>query len=192
MLRELRTAVVAIVVCTVALGVLYPLAMTAVGQTVFANTADGSVIERDGTAVGSSLIGQDFGDDPRVFHGRPSVTDNNPSTTFFNNLGPNSADLAAQLREAAATYLEREGPMSPGLTLGTIPPDAVTASASGVDPHISVENAEIQARRVAAARGRDVGDVMRLIDDHTDHAFLGFTGEDGVNVLELNLALEGR
>ncbi|MTD46733.1 potassium-transporting ATPase subunit KdpC [Conexibacter sp. W3-3-2] len=192
MLKELRAAVVAIVVLTVLLGVGYPLAMTAVGQTVFPGKADGSLVERDDRVVGSSLIGQDHDGDPRFFQDRPSATGYAPSATFFNNLGPNSADLAAQLKEAAAAYLKRERPTSPGLTVGDIPPDAVTTSASGVDPHISPENAEIQARRVAAARGLPLATVMDLVADATDQAFLGFAGEDGVNVLELNLALEGR
>lgn len=191
MLRELRAAVVAIAVSTVVLGLGYPLAMTAVGQTVFPSRADGSLVrDADGRVVGSSLIGQDHEGDARFFQDRPSVTGYAPGATAFNNLGPNSRALADLLEENVAAYLEREGPTSPGLTAARIPPDAVTTSASGVDPHISPENAAIQARRVARARGLDAATLASLIDDHTDRAFLGFAGEDGVNVLELNIALE--
>lgn len=190
MLKELRVAIVAIAAFTMLLGLGYPLAMTAVGQTVFPSRADGSLVQRDGRVVGSTLIGQDHDGDRAFFQGRPSVTGYAPSATYFNNLGPNSQALADQLKEHVAAYLEREGPTSPGLTAARIPSDAVTTSASGVDPHISVANAEIQARRVAAARRLPVDAVLDLVEDHTDRAFLGFAGEDGVNVLELNLALE--
>lgn len=190
MLKEIRAAVVAIAVFTVVLGLGYPLAMTAVGQSVLSGTADGSVVERDGRPVGSRLIGQDHGGDERYFQGRPSATEYAPNATSFNNLGPNSQALADLLRENAAAYLEREGRSSPGLTVAEIPPDAVTTSASGVDPHISPRNAAIQARRVARVRGLAPDHVSDLVDAHTDGALLGFVGEDGVNVLELNLALD--
>jgi len=190
MLRELRAAGLAIIALTFAFGLAYPLALTGVGQALFADQADGSLVERDGVVVGSRLIGQDHEGDRRYFQGRPSVTGYAPSATFFNNLGPNSRALAVLLTKNVGAYLERERPTSPGLSAATIPSDAVTTSASGVDPHISAADAAIQVRRVARARGIDAGRLTDLIDEHTDSSFLGFAGEDGVNVLELNLALD--
>ena len=149
MMRELRTAAVAAVVLTVVLGLAYPLVMTGAAQVLFPNKADGSVIERDGRAVGSRLIGQDFSDDPSLFQSRPSVTEYSPTASFFNNQGPNQQDLADQLKGYVDDYLERERPYTPGLTAAGVPADAVTTSASGVDPHISEDNARIQANRVA-------------------------------------------
>ena len=190
MLRDLRAALVSIIALTVLLGLAYPLALTGAGQVVFPGAADGSLVRHDGVIVGSRLIGQDHDGAPRYFHGRPSVTGHAPSATSFNNLGPNSRALADLLRDNAAAYLKRELPANPGLSIADIPPDAVTTSASGVDPHISPQNARIQARRVAAARGLAPARVADLIHAHTDRAFLGFAGADGVNVLELNIALD--
>ena len=210
MRRDLITSLLAVVVFTVLLGLAYPLLTTGVAQVLFPNKADGSQIERDGEVVGSRLIGQDFqrpvrengrpvkdeeGNpvleaDPRYFQSRPSVTGYNPAGTFFNNLGPNSADLRDLFKENLATYLKRERAFNPGLTAEDVPPDAVQTAASGVDPHISVDNAEIQAGRVAEERGLDRARVLDLIDDNTDGRGLGVLGEPGVNVLELNLALD--
>lgn len=190
--RDLRAAVLAVLLATLALGVAYPLALTAVGRLAVPGRAEGSTLRADGRIVGSRLIGQRQPRDARFFRERPSATGNDPSATAFSNLGPTSADLAGRLRAAAVAYVRRERPTSPGLTVATVPVDAVTTSASGVDPHISVRNATIQARRVAAARRLPLATVTRLVRAHTDHAFLGFAGEDGVDVLELNLALEAR
>lgn len=190
MFRDLRAAVVSIIAVTVLCGLAYPLALTGAGQVVFPGAADGSLVHHDGIVVGSRLIGQDHEGAPRYFQGRPSVTGHAPSATSFNNLGPNSRALADLLRANVAAYLKREGPANPGLSPADIPPDAVTTSASGVDPHISPQNARIQARRVAAARGLDPARVAELVDAHTDRSFLGFAGADGVNVLELNIALD--
>ena len=161
--------------------------------------------------MGSRLIGQDFQKpvldrsgkpkedadgnpvleaDPRYFQSRPSVTGYNPAGTFFDNLGPNQKDLRDLFRENIAAYLKRERPYDPGLTASDVPVDAVTTSASGVDPHISEANARIQARRVAEVRGLAVARVNDLVDANTDGRQLGFLGEPGVNVLELNLALD--
>ena len=161
---------------------------------MFPGKADGSQVKRDGKVVGSSLIGQDFGKRPGYFQSRPSVTGYDPAGTYFDNLGPNSRDLRDLFRKNIAAYLRRERPYSPGLTAGDVPVDAVTTSASGVDPHISEANARIQARRVAQVRRLPVQRVDELIDENTDGRQLGFLGEPGVNVLELNLALdkEGR
>lgn len=185
MRKDILASVVGVVLITVLLGLVYPLAVTGISQVVMPGKANGSQIQRDGQTVGSELIGQDFGDDPRYFQSRPSATEYSADATFFNNLGPNQQDLADQLSDAAAAYAEREG-----VAVGDIPPDAVTTSASGVDPHISPENAEIQARRVARERGLSPDRVNDLIDEHTAGRALGFMGEPGVNVLTLNLALD--
>jgi potassium-transporting ATPase KdpC subunit len=190
MMRELRTAAVAAAVLTVLLGLAYPLVMTGAAQVLFPNKVDGSVIERDGRAVGSRLIGQDFSDDPSLFQSRPSVTEYSPDASFFNNQGPNQQDLANQLRGYVNDYLERERPYTPDLQAAEIPADAVTTSASGVDPHISEDNARIQANRVAAERDLPLEPVLELIDDHSSRPLLGLGGPKSINVLELNLALE--
>ena len=189
-MREIRAAAIALVVLSLVFGLAYPLAMTGVGQAVFGGAADGSIVERDGKAVGSKLIGQDFSRDLRYFQSRPSATKYSASATFFNNLGPNQQDLADALKANVKTYLDREKPTTPTLRAATIPSDAVTTSASGVDPDISEDNARIQANRVAERRGLDRARVLQLVDDHTSHPLLGLAGEGSVNVLELNLALD--
>jgi K+-transporting ATPase ATPase C chain len=209
--RDLASSVIAVLVLTVLFGLAYPLAMTGIGQVLFNDAANGSKIERDGETVGSSLIGQNYtrpaldpkGEpllgpggkpqreaDPAYFQGRPSVTGNNPSGTFFNNLGPNQKDLFELFEDNLAAYLALNAPGNPGLAAADVPNDAVQTSASGVDPHISPENAEIQANRVAVERDAPVADVLALVEDNTDGRALGILGEPGVNVLELNLALD--
>ncbi len=188
--KDLVTAAVAIFFLTLVLGVAYPLLTTGVAQLVFPGAASGSRIEQDGRIVGSKLIGQDFEGLPRYFQSRPSATEYSGSVTFFDNLGPNSRELSDFFAEQLATYLKRERPYEPGLRAGEVPVDAVTTSASGVDPHISLANARIQARRVAAVRELPPAAVLSLVDEHTDGRFLGLFGEPGVNVLELNLALD--
>jgi K+-transporting ATPase ATPase C chain len=195
MRKDLISSLVAVVVLTLALGIAYPLIVTGIGQVVFADRADGSRVERDGREVGSRLIGQAFVDADgapveRYFQSRPSVSDYNPAGTFFNNLGPNQAELRDLLAANADAYLGLEGPDNPGLTRSEIPPDAVTTSASSVDPHISPENARLQAARVARERGLQRDRVLELVEDNTAGRALGFMGEPGVNVLELNLALD--
>lgn len=189
MRRDLINSALAILVLTAIFGLAYPLATTGVAQVLWPNKADGSQVKRDGTTVGSRLIGQDFKGNPRYFQSRPSVTGYNPAGTFFNNLGPNSRDLKAIFDRNLARYLKRERPYNPGLTKGEVPPDAVQTTASGVDPQISQANARIQARRVAAVRGLGLKRVLALVEDNTDGRGLGLLGEPGVNVLELNLAL---
>ena len=192
MRRDLINSALAILVFTVLLGLAYPLLTTGVAQVAWPGKADGSQIERDGEAMGSRLIGQDFSGRgaARYFQSRPSVTDYSPNATFFNNLGPNNADLRALFEENLAAYLERERPFNPQLDAREVPPDAVQTSASGVDPHISPENAHIQAARVAEERGLELGRVLELVEENTDDRSLGVFGEPGVNVLELNLALD--
>jgi K+-transporting ATPase ATPase C chain len=188
--KDIRSAVVAIVVMTLVLGLVYPLAVTAIGQVAFRGAADGSTVKLDGKVVGSRLIGQDFAGRAQYVQSRPSVTGYAPDATFFNNRGPNQATLAVQQRRFVLDYLARERPYDPGLTAADVPADAATTSASGVDPHISLANARIQARRVAAVRRLPLARVRALIAEHTDGRFAGLLGEPGVNVLELNVALD--
>ena len=187
LMRQLRPAVVALAVFTVLCGVVYPLAATAIGQVAFNHRADGSLVERDGVVVGSELIGQPFSS-PQYFHPRPSAAGAgyDGSASSGSNLGPNSPDLLAAVSERVAAYralneLSADVP---------VPVDAVTASGSGLDPHISLANARLQARRVAAQRGLELADVLALSTDSTDGRPRGGLGEPGVNVLRLNLALD--
>ena len=191
MRRELVTSVLAIVVLTIGLGLVYPLAVTGVAQLAFPGRANGSKIERDGKLVGSRLIAQDFKGDSRYFQSRPSTaTDYNPVGSAFTNLGPNSKDARDTFAKSLAAYLERERPYDLGLTAAGVPVDAVTSSGSGVDRHISPANAAIQAHRIAAVRHLPLARVQQLISENTDGRSLGVLGEPGVNVLELNLALD--
>jgi len=185
-MRELKAAVIAIVAISLVFGLVYPLAMTGVSQVVGGGKADGSLVKLDGKVVGSKLIGQDFSRDLRYFQSRPSATDYSADATFFNNQGPNQKDLADQLRKNLRTYLRRERLSDPS----QVPADAVTTSASGVDPDISDANARIQARRVAQRRGLSRARVLDLVDEHMSKPLFGLAGQGSVNVLELNLALD--
>jgi K+-transporting ATPase ATPase C chain len=198
--RDLINSLLGIVVLTIVLGLAYPLVMTGISQVLFPNQADGSKVEVEGEVVGSKLIAQPFKReaergpglerDPAYFQPRPSITGYSPNVTYFNNLGPNNLTLSRYFANKAEAYLAREGEFTPGLELADVPVDAVTTSASGVDPHISEANAEIQANRVAEERGLALETVLDLIDEHTDGRALGVLGEPGVNVLELNIALD--
>lgn len=179
-MRELRTAVIAIVALTLVLGVAYPLVITGVSQVAFSEQADGD----------PELIGRDFSEVRGAFQSRPSVTGYSTTATFFNNLGPNQQDLADLLTDQVNAYLERERPFTPGLTAADVPADAATTSASGVDPHISAANARIQANRVAQERGLDRAEVLALIDDHSSRPLFGLGGPKSINVVALNAALE--
>jgi len=190
MRKDLTTSLIAVVVLTVVLGVAYPLAVTGISQVVFPGKANGSKVSVDGTVVGSSLIGQDFKGDPRYFQSRPSATGYAPDVTYFSNLGPNSVEARDAVRKNLAAYVAREKPFDRSLTKDRVPVDAVTESASGVDPHISQANAWIQAHRIAAVRRLPLAQVDSLISAHTDARFLGLLGEPGVNVLRLNIALD--
>ena len=194
MRRDLITAALALVFFTVLLGIAYPLVMTGVSQVVFPGRADGSLIERGGKVVGSKLLAQPAmmpggRRDPRYFQPRPSQTGYNAGGTFFSNRGPNQASARYFYRDQLAAYLKLNGPYNPGLSIAKVPGDAVTTSASGVDPHISPANARIQARRVAQVRGIPLARVNQLVDASTDGRFLGLLGEPGVNTTKLNEAL---
>jgi K+-transporting ATPase ATPase C chain len=188
--KDLTTAAIAIVVLTFLLGLAYPLLTTGVSQVLFSNAAGASTIEVDGKVVGSKLIGQDFRGERRYFQSRPSATEYSADVTYFNNLGPNDKELSEFSAEELHAYLARERRYDPGLSAAEVPVDAVTTSASGIDPHISEANARIQAHRVAAVRSLPLNRVLDLIGKHTDGRFLGLFGEPGVNVLLLNLALD--
>jgi potassium-transporting ATPase KdpC subunit len=190
MRRDLLNSLIAVVVLTVLFGLAYPLVFTGVAQVLFPGHANGSKVSVDGHVVGSRLIAQDFHGSPRYFQPRPSQTGYSPSVTFFSNAGPNSKDAKKFFAQHLAGYLRREQHYDPGLTAAQVPVDAVTTSASGVDPDISPANADIQAHRVAAVRHLPLSEVDKLIDEHTDGRFLGIFGEPGVNVLDLNIALD--
>jgi potassium-transporting ATPase KdpC subunit len=187
--RQLGPAVLAIIVFTVITGIAYPLVVTAVAQLAWHDKADGSLIKEDGVLVGSSLIGQNFSD-PKYFHSRPSAagTGYDGLASAASNLGPTNPDFLATVQDRVAAY-RQENNLSDSQE---VPVDAVTASASGLDPDISVANAKLQAARVATARGRSVDQVLALVDQHTTGRTWGLLGEPGVNVLELNLALDGK
>lgn len=184
-LRALR----AVIVLGLLTGLLYPLAITGIAQLTMDDKADGSLVRISGKVVGSSSIGQLWEGD-RWFHGRPSAIDYDASTSSGSNLGPNSKELADEIAKRAQAILRLEGPYQPGATVADIPADLLTASASGLDPDISVAAAEFQAPRIAQVRNLSLEQVQALIEGHTVGPALGFLGQEHVNVLELNLALE--
>ena len=187
MRRQLLPSILMLLVMTVVTGFAYTLAVTGVGQLLFGDRADGSLLERDGKVVGSELIGQAF-TAPEYFHPRPSAAGDgyDPTISSGSNLGPLNPDLLASVEERIASYREFNG-----LELDApVPVDAVTASGSGLDPHISVANARLQAPRIAGERGISEDEVMGLIDNNIVSPMFGFLNEPSVNVLRLNLALE--
>jgi potassium-transporting ATPase KdpC subunit len=189
MRRDLLTSVIAVVVFTAVLGLAYPLFITGIAEVVFPGAANGSKVSFGGRTVGSKLIGQEF-KGKAYFHSRPSATEYSADVTFFGNAGPNSAELRDAIRENLAAYVQLNKPYDRSLTREQVPVDAVTESASGVDPQISEANARIQAHRIAALRHLSLDEVEALISAHTDGRSLGVLGEPGVNVLQLNIALE--
>jgi K+-transporting ATPase ATPase C chain len=196
MLKEIRPAIIILVALTLITGLAYPLAMTGIAGVVFPNQAQGSIIERDGTVVGSALIGQEFTSD-KYFHGRPSATtapDPKDSTKTIpapynaansggSNLGPTSKALIDRVKEDV-DKLKAENPSMP------IPTDLVTTTASGLDPDISPDGALFQVPRVAKVRNLPEDAVRKLVDDHVEGRLAGLLGEPRVNVLALNLALD--
>ena len=193
-MKQLRPAIVALVILTIITGVLYPLAVTGIAQVVFPYQANGSIIlSKDGRPRGSALIGQQF-DDPKYFWGRLSATGPVPYTAFnadklTGSSGSNYGPLNPALVDAARARIDALRAADPANT-APIPVDLVTASGSGLDPHISPAAAAYQIARVAKARGMDEAQVRELVARHTEGRQLGFLGEPRVNVLELNLALD--
>ena len=187
MRRQLLPALIMLLVFTVLTGLVYPLVVTGFAQVAFKDKANGSLVKENGKVVGSKWIGQNF-TKPVYFHPRPSAAGDgyDPTLSSGSNLGPTNPKLLDEVRARVAAYRKENGLARNA----KVPVDAVTASASGLDPDISVANARIQARRVAEARGLPVARVQQLVDDHTDGREIGFLGEPGVNVLELNLALD--
>ena len=218
MKRDIVTSIIGVIVFAILLGLVYPLAITGISQVAFPGNANGQQIHLDGKLVGSKIIGQSFARpvigkngkpeekeeelvteaDPRYFQSRPSATEGgayNAAASTFSNRGPNSTRTEEADAENIKAYLElntapNKQLYDPNLTVARIPVDAVNSSASGLDPEISQANAWIQAHRIAAKRELSLSVVDRLISKYTDGRGLGFSGEQGVNVLELNLALD--
>ncbi|HYB31656.1 MAG TPA: potassium-transporting ATPase subunit C [Solirubrobacteraceae bacterium] len=210
--RDIITSVIGILVLTLFCGILYPLVVTGISQVAFPGNANGQRVYVNGKLVGSQEIGQNFGlqvykngkpemqngvpvtnPDPRYFQTRPSATvpPDNAAATTFSNLGPNSVATEQEISSNIQAYIALNGKYYPGgLTAAKIPVDAANTSASGIDPDISVANADIQAHRVAAVRHLQLSAVMNLVSKYTGGRGLGFSGEPGVDVLELNLALD--
>jgi potassium-transporting ATPase KdpC subunit len=212
MRKDILNSAIAVLVLTLLLGILYPLLVTGISQVAFPGNANGQKIYLNGSLVGSKIIGQEFAyqvvkhGKPQVdkngnpvtnpelkyFQTRPSATTppNNPAATTFSNLGPNSVATEQAIATNIQSYLQLEKPYNRGLTAATVPVDAVNTSASGIDPDISLANADIQARRVAAVRHLQLTQVDALVNRYLHGRGLGFSGEPGVNVLQLNLALD--
>jgi K+-transporting ATPase ATPase C chain len=199
MVRAAVSSVLVIVLTTLVFGLAYPLLMTGFAQVTFSNKANGSLIEKGGKVVGSKLVAQGFSS-AKYFHPRPTAT--SPAytaggswlggDTTFANLGPTNPTLAQNVKTAADAILKLEGPYNPGLTVHDIPVDAVVTSGSGIDPDISPAYAQLQANRIAAVRHVPIATVQQLISKYTIGRSWDFFGEPGVNVLELNLALDAQ
>ena len=180
--RQLVASLRMLLVLTVLLGVAYPAAVWGIGRLAFSDQANGSLVRRDGVVVGSSLLGQDFSD-ARFFQGRPSASEYAGGVSGGSNLAAGDPSQVKAVAERSAAYGTTDS--------APVPADALTASGSGLDPHISPANARAQAGRVAASNGLDTSEVLQLVAANTQGRSLGFLGEPRVNVLELNLAVQG-
>jgi K+-transporting ATPase ATPase C chain len=214
--RNIRPAVVSMIVLTLVLGIVYPLLITGIGRLAFPGNSNGQQIHLGGKLIGSKEIGQQFTDvvygkhgrpkldsdggagrvvvkpDPRYFQTRPSgtVPADDPAASTFANLGPNDLATKQAIQANVEAYLQLNRPYDHRLTVAQVPVDAADTSASGFDPDISPANAWIQAHRIAAVRHRPLSTVMGLIDKYTGGRGLGFSGDPAVNVMQLNLALD--
>jgi K+-transporting ATPase ATPase C chain len=189
MRAHVRAAIVSLITFTVVTGIVYPLIVTGIAQVVFPAQANGSLIVVDGKAVGSSLIGQPF-DDPKYFWPRPSATSpfpDNAGASSGSNLSPTNPALVKAVQDRVDALRAAD----PG-NGAAVPVDLVTASGSGLDPHISPAAASYQVSRVATARKMDPQAVQKLVEGHTEGRWLGILGEPRVNVLQLNLSLDGK
>ncbi|HJS94515.1 MAG TPA: potassium-transporting ATPase subunit C [Solirubrobacteraceae bacterium] len=210
--RDIITSAIGILVLTLFLGILYPLVITGISQVAFPGNADGQKVYVNGKLVGSKIIGQNFAlqvvkngkpvvdkngnpvtvPDPRYFQTRPSATvpHNNAAATTFSNLGPNNVATEQAIAANIKAYLALEKQYDAGLSSANVPVDAANTSASGIDPDISLANADIQAHRIAAVRHLPMSTVLHMVSQYTTGRGLGFSGEPGVDVLQLNLALD--
>jgi K+-transporting ATPase ATPase C chain len=188
-MTELRTSLAAVFVLVLLVGGAYPVVVWALGHGLFPQKADGSLVRAGGVIVGSALLAQEFAG-PRFFHPRPSAAGSgyDAAASGATNLGPISKRLVETVRARVAAYRAENGLAADVL----VPADAVTASASGLDPHISPDNARLQAERIARARGISLADILKKIEAHTERRTFGFIGEPRVNVFLLNLDLEGK
>lgn len=184
--RQLGIAARVLIAMTVICGIVYPLAILGVGQLVARDQANGSLVSQDNRVVGSSLIGQDFAGQPEYFWGRPSAGDYDALASGGSNLAADSPELVQAVNER-----RDELALANGVDPDQIPADALTTSGSGLDPEISAEYATLQVNRVAQARGLPVQEVNSVLQNHLESPLFGFIGQDRVNVLELNLALDG-
>lgn len=185
-MKETITAIKAFIIFTILLGVVYPLAITGIAQVAFPQKANGSLIKANGQVVGSFLIGQKF-DRPEYFNSRPSAVDYNAAGSGASNLGPSSKKLTEQVKKRVQSLKLTIQPSNPP-TL--IPADMVLTSASGLDPHISIENAKLQLPRIAKARNIPEAKLQELVNKNTDSDLVGIWGQKGVNVLKLNIDLD--
>jgi len=189
-IRGAVRAVIATLVLAVLTGLIYPLVITGVGQVAFHGRANGSLVYQKGRTIGSSLVGQQWRG-AQWFYGRPSAASYDAAASSASNLGPLSREFAAEIRRRITAILDVEGPYHSGLEASAIPVDLLTASASGLDPDISPAAAYFQAPRIAEVRHLSLSQVRALIQAHIEGRTLGVLGEPLVNVLELNLALQG-